>query len=312
MHDKGTVLIVDDNAEAVSILERYLKSRGYETKVAFDGKTGLDIAQTEPVDLILLDVLMPAMNGYEVCQALQEDPSTADIVIIFMTVKDAAEDIIQGLSLGARDYILKPYNLEVVEARVSAALRVKKLNDRLKIENREMSDETYTDLTTGLRNRRFLIERLQEEAERAMRYGHPLAMVLLDVDDFDEISARKGQEERALLLAEVAVVLKSYSRSFDILARIEEGLFAAVLPDIALDDAVTYAGKIREEVESRKVLWPFKTSSPSVRVGIVASSGEFHMEGEEILEAALSALESARTNSSPAVVSRELSPVSTA
>jgi len=131
---RQTVLVVDDTPVNIDLLSDILR-KDYQVKAAVNGAKALDIARAEPMpDIILLDIMMPEMSGHEVCRQLKEDPNTADIPIIFVTAKSEVEDEKQGLDMGAVDYIIKPFNPEIVEARVRNQLSLHKQRDQLRVE----------------------------------------------------------------------------------------------------------------------------------------------------------------------------------
>lgn len=130
--EKQTILIVDDTPESIAIVISSLEGQ-YRVKVAISGEKGLQIAfSNDPPDLILLDVMMPGMDGYEVCSHLKKEPQTADIPIIFLTSKDEIEEEMRGLELGAVDYLIKPVSPPILLARVQTHLKIKKVSDYLK------------------------------------------------------------------------------------------------------------------------------------------------------------------------------------
>ena len=303
------VLVVDDDKDQVEILVEAIEGEGYRTAHAYDGDRALAIARQGDIDLILLDVIMPGRNGYEICKELKSDERTRDISIIFVTVKGAVQEVSGGLDLGAHDYITKPYNLPIAMARVRAALRAKKLQDRLRIENIELRDLTYTDELTGLRNTRYFYERLNEEVERAGRYGIPLSCLMIETDEFHEINRAFGRARKEDIIAEVGLVLKTYSRSFDIISRHENGQFWLLLPHTALVDALAHAERLRSRVEETIFFYPSAPSKVSIAIGVCSFGGE-QLEGEDLLNGAKEALAEAKSNSERRVVGNQLSTAS--
>ena len=228
------VLIVDDEKDEVDILVEAVEDEGYRTAAAYNGEEALAIARKGDIDLVLLDVMMPRKDGYQVCEELKSDDRTRDISVIFVTAKGAVEDVSGGLDLGAHDYITKPYNIPIAMARVRAALRAKSLQDRLQQQNIELRDLTYTDELTGLRNSRYFDERLGEEVARCTRYDFPLSCLVLEVDEYKEVGNQFGRAPEDDIIGEVGMVLKTNSRSFDIVAREEGSRFWALLPHTPL------------------------------------------------------------------------------
>ncbi len=243
------ICVVDDCVDEATVLCDGLKLFGYDAVPAYSGNEALARCQNETIHLVLLDVGLPDVDGYEVCRQLKKDRRTADIPVIFVTARGSTRDVAHGYDLGAIDYVAKPYNLPIIIIHVDAALRTRQGNLDLISGPYLPADPVYTDQLTGLRNRRFLYERLQEETEKAHRYRYPVSCMMLELDE----GATKKTDRRMLslddMLVEVAMAMRNSSRAFDILARYDDTQFAAVLPHIQLPDAVSYANKIRQEVE---------------------------------------------------------------
>ncbi len=243
---------------------------GYSAFAVHTGAEALEACLKGGVDLVLLDVCFPDIDGYEVCKRLKESPKSNEIIVIFVSVKGSKEDILKGYELGAADYITKPYNLPMVMVRVDAAMRSKSTRDRLPGEDDIIVDSAYTDHLTGLRNRRYLLERLQEEVEEAHRYDYPVSCVVFDVDDIRGIDAELGPVSLDDLLAELGMALRNYSRTYDVLARYDGTVFAAILPHTPLEQAILYATKILGEVDGTTFSDPSFPTEVKLSVGIVS------------------------------------------
>lgn len=284
------VCVVDDCVDEALVLCEGLKLHGYDAVMVHSGEEALKRISQGDVHLVLLDVSLPGMDGYEICRRLKADPETRDIPVIFVTAKGNADDVQLGYSLGAVDYIAKPYNLPIVMVRVDSALRSRELTDVVGINPDMYQDTCYTDSLTGLRNRRYLLERLQEEVEKAHRYGHPVSCVVVDVDEIRAVGQEAGNPDIDEVLVEVAVAMRQSSRNYDIIARVDSGLFAAVLPHAPLDDAVSYARKIEEEFgriedESGVSLFgtPAMPSDAKLRFGVVSCRNGSSRGAEEVI-----------------------------
>ena len=243
-----TICVVDDCRDETTVLCSGLHLFGYSTVAAYSGSEALEACRKGGVHLVLLDIGLPDIDGYEVCRLLKADPRTMDIPVIFVTARGSSEDVARGYDLGAADYVAKPYNLPIVIIHMEAALRTRQDYSGLISGPYLFTDPVYTDRLTGLRNRRFLVERLQEETEKAHRYRYPLSCLLLD---FEENNLEETALEQAGvddMLVEVAMALRCSSRAFDILARYDDTQFAAVLPHTGLPNAIAYANKIRNEI----------------------------------------------------------------
>ncbi|HID57223.1 TPA: diguanylate cyclase [Candidatus Poribacteria bacterium] len=239
---KKKVLVIDDIDDDIRIIEKGLKPFDYEVLKAKTGEEGLKIAKVEQPDVILLDIMMPGMDGYKVCEELRSDYATRDIPILFVSAKVETSDIIEGFQRGGDDYITKPFSLQELAARVNAAMRIKERQDNLKM-------MSITDELTGLYNRRYLNERLTEEIERARRYKYPISCLMLDLDHFKDVNDTYGHQVGDLVLEEFARILKNSTRVVDIVARYGGEEFLIVLPMTNLKGAQTLAERVRRNVE---------------------------------------------------------------
>jgi two-component system cell cycle response regulator len=304
---KFRVCVTDDCTETAAVLCEGLKLHSYEAIAVHTGEEAIKVCTTQKIDLILLDVCLPKMSGYDVCKCLRENPKTQDICVIFVTVKGAPEDVSRGFELGAADYITKPYNLPVVMLRVDAALRKKLEHERLRTQQEFFMDNSYTDYLTGLRNRRYLLERLQEEVEKAHRYDYPVSCVVFDVDEVRGLDEELGPVSLDDLLIEIAMTLRNHSRTYDVLARYDGTLFAAVLPHSPKDDARQYASKIMDEIGSTTFSDPNFPTEAKVSVGIVACQNGSARGAEFVLGEAMRALLQAKSLPEERLVARNLS-----
>lgn len=170
------ILIDDDDPTSIITLGEVLKDK-YDIFVATNGEEALKRAKNELTDLILLDIMMPGMDGYEVCRRLKEDKVTEKIPVIFITSKNSEEDEAVGLELGAVDYFTKPFRIPIIKARIKNHLELKRKSDIL-------ASLSFTDGLTGVANRRRFDEAVEYEWKRAQRSSQPLSLILIDIDDF--------------------------------------------------------------------------------------------------------------------------------
>lgn len=188
MPNRATVLIVDDEVSNIEIMNAVLEDH-YEICFATSGEQALEVARTALPDIILLDVMMPGVDGYEVCVRLKNDRLLADVPVIFTTGLDDQEAEVRGLSLGAIDYVTKPINPVVLRARVSNHIELKRLRDQL-------AQMAVTDALTGLSNRRQLEVILTAEISRLAPAGAWLSVIMLDIDFFKLFNDTYGQPSR--------------------------------------------------------------------------------------------------------------------
>lgn len=301
------VCVVDDCAEEAEILCEGLRLHDYFALSANSGEEGLRLCQEEGVNLVLLDVGLPDIDGYEVCRRLKADMNTRDISVIFVTAKGSPRDVRQGYDLGAVDFIVKPYNLPFIMVRVENAMRTLQGKSTSPSQHDSLPDLVYTDHLTGLRNRRFLMERLQEEAEKSHRHHYPLSCLVADIDEVVGLDTELGAASMDDVLVEVALALRNASRGYDILARFDGALFAAVLPHTGLEDAVRYAKKMQEEVDSMTFSEPCFPTSAKVSFGIVTCHDNGKgCDAEEILGEAMRALLKAKSRNTDPIHAKQL------
>jgi diguanylate cyclase (GGDEF)-like protein len=299
------ICVVDDCVDEVAVLCDGLNLFGYESVAAYSGKEALEHCQTGDIDLVLLDVGLPDIDGYEVCRRLKAHPVTADIPVIFVTARGSSVDVAHGYDLGAIDYVAKPYNLPIIIIHVDAALRTRQSSQELISGPFILTDPVYTDALTGLRNRRFLIERLQEEAEKAHRYRYPVSCMMLELEETTLPSPDKTIPSLEDMLVEVAIAMRNSSRTFDILARYDDTQLAAVLPHIQMQDAIAYANKIQQEVDAAIQSGPWDEARTDLPFGIVTCiNGVRAPSVDELLGEAMRNLFRAKSGSSERISAR--------
>lgn len=238
------IMIVEDDPSINALMALTLRVEDYEVIQARDGEQALRLLETQQPDLILLDVMMPRISGYEVARTLQDNPATAHIPIIFVTAKAAMEDRVRGLDL-AVDYVCKPFAAPELLARVRVALRMQQLQEELRISNEQLRHLATTDVLTSLSNRRHFDSAFADEVNRAQRYSHSIALVLFDLDHFKKINDRHGHEQGDAALRAFGEVLRNSSRRIDTVARMGGEEFTAVLPETDEEGARAFAEKVR-------------------------------------------------------------------
>lgn len=237
------VLIVDDSPTNIHALYAILSTE-HEVLFATNGEEALEVAARERPDLVLLDVVMPGLNGYQVLAALKREPATSQIPVIFVTAMGDIEDEAKGLSMGAIDYIIKPFSPGIVRIRVNNQLELKRHRDLL----RELSTR---DGLTGIANRRAFDEKLQQEWQRGMRSQSSLALVMIDVDHFKAFNDRYGHTDGDDCLRRVARALTVVPmRAADLVARMGGEEFGCILPDTDEIGARKVAEEMRLQIAS--------------------------------------------------------------
>lgn len=243
------VLLIDDSPQMHRLVDAWLRSDPVELLHANDGKSGLEVAQTTPVDMVLLDVDMPDVSGFDVCRQFKSDPSLSAVPIVFLTGASSPEDRVAGLNLGAVDYIVKPFHPAEFQARVRATLRTKQLVDLLR-------ERAQIDGLTALRNRAFLDDRLGGELASLARRPGTLSCLMIDLDHFKQINDRHGHLVGDEVLRAVAGVLVENTRVEDVVTRYGGEEFVMLTPGVSLEGALSLAERLRvgiERVEVRRV-----------------------------------------------------------
>lgn len=240
------LLVVDDQPINIQALHQIFHT-DYQVFKATSGQGALDFCATNQPDLILLDVLMPGMDGHEVCRRLKANPLTRDIPIIFVTAQSDPYEIEEGFALGAADFITKPVHAVVVRARVQTQIKVKQQADMLR-------SFAYVDGLTGITNRRGFDETIDREWRRCQRSGQPLGLILIDIDFFKGYNDRYGHQEGDACLQQVAATLKAHlGRAQDLVARYGGEEFVCLMPESELSGVRAKAEELRRAVAALQI-----------------------------------------------------------
>jgi diguanylate cyclase (GGDEF)-like protein len=264
------VLIAEDNRDLRDIVARMAKTLGHEVAVASTGKEALRYVHEQQPDIVLLDVMMPEMTGFEFCQALQEEESARDVHIIITSARDALEDKVKGLELGAADYLTKPFSLAELRARLQVGERIVRHRKSIKEQKAQLEHLAREDMLTGLSNRRHFEERLHEEWQRALRYGHSVTLLLCDIDHFKQVNDLYGHACGDAVLKEVGQTLLSGSRTSDVVARYGGEEFVVLLCEATLEQALVGAERLRAAVKARSFDHPSGSFHVTMSVGVAS------------------------------------------
>ncbi len=261
----ASVVIVDDDSNQLVALAAILGGT-CDLRLARTGREALRLARLEPPDLVLLDVELPDIDGYEVCRRLKLDPLTSDLPVVFLTSHHDEKAEIKALRGGAADFIGKPPREAVVQARVANLVRMKRMADQLR-------SEATTDGLTGLANRSQLDRTIHIEWLRAVRGGHSLAVLMVDVDHFKAYNDHNGHLAGDGALRKVAAALKgSVHRPADVVARYGGEEFMFLLPETDLAGAGKVARAAREAVLAAQLPHPTSPVQPLITVSIGMSA----------------------------------------
>jgi diguanylate cyclase (GGDEF)-like protein len=270
------ILIVDDHEDNIELLRARLESWGYTTESAMDGGQALEKVEAAPPDLILLDVMMPHIDGMEVARRVKSNTNLPFIPIIMQTALDTTEDKVEGLEAGADDYITKPIEFPELKARVRSMLRIKRLQEELEERERQLLEAnerlrymSQTDGLTGLDNRRHLEQQLDAMFAHAKRLNEPLSCVMCDLDRFKTVNDSYGHQAGDAVLKQFARILKNEAREkVDRVGRYGGEEFMLLLPGTVLDAAVTFSERVRKEVESRTFTFDSGTIKRTASFGV--------------------------------------------
>jgi diguanylate cyclase (GGDEF)-like protein len=306
---KAKLLLIDDSEAQSNQIGQALLRLGYDVVRASSGMEGLRLARSASPDLILLDVVMADIDGFAVCRWLKMNAETRDIPVIMLTVRSALADRVEGLNIGADDYLPKPFADEELEARIFAALRVKAAHAELRGRNQELESMLHsvealasTDALTGLFNRRRFADVLKREFAVTKRYRNTLSCLLLDLDHFKAINDRFGHDAGDQVLKEVGRRITSSLREVDLAARYGGEEFVILLPHTSKSDARIVAERLLQNVRKQ----PFKFGSEQVTIttsiGCAGNSDVLTNNAEDMVKAADIALYQAKGSGRDRVV----------
>lgn len=317
---RSTILIVDDNQTNLRIATAYLQMNQFEILTARDGRAGLENVHLAHPDLILLDVHMPVIDGFEMCRILKADPRTTAIPVIFMTAQTNIEAIIQGFEVGGVDYIAKPFHLEELLARVTTHLTIFRLQRELQAEilehkqtevalrkaNLELQRLAVLDELTQIANRRRFDQYLEVEWSQPQPAG--LSLILCDIDSFKSYNDGYGHPAGDHCLRLIAQALRrAIGRAKDLVARYGGEEFAAILPNTDLQGALAVAQTMRDEIYALQIPHAFSAINKLVTISMGVSSiiPSRHQSPSILIAAADEALYEAKNTGRDRIVSSE-------
>lgn len=288
------ILIIDDSRLITQFGKSILTGKGHEVLTADSGELGLEMALRDQPDLVLLDVILPGMDGYQICRKLKTTAQSQDIPVIMLTSKAEPADKIKGLELGAVDYVTKPFDAGELIARVNTHLRMKELYEALQEKNRQLQEMVNRDGLTDLFNHRFFHEHLTREMDRVLRYGGVISCVIIDIDFFKKVNDTYGHQAGDLILKDVAGILQKGIRDSDLAARYGGEEFALILLQTEPQTAILISERIRSQIAAR----PFLSVEPTLHITASFGIASFPSPGiqaeRDLVEAADQALYQAK------------------
>ncbi|MDQ1391789.1 MAG: two-component system, cell cycle response regulator [Acidimicrobiaceae bacterium] len=273
--DQPLVLVVDDDADIRFLISHVLERHGCRVLQAADAASALTTCDGNALDLALVDIGLPGMDGLDLLRAIKDNLVDHHVPVVLVTARALASDVATGLGLGASDYLRKPFETSELIARVEAALKVKRLQDQLREQNRELARLTMTDTLTGAFNRRHLDESILAVCRAAHRHGDVVSVLMIDVDHFKEVNDRHGHQAGDQVLTAVTKRLQGCLRTGDTLGRWGGDEFLILLPRTDHRGACALAERLRAAVADEATLVDVGVSQPSsaARLTVTISVG---------------------------------------
>ncbi len=285
MNTKHDILVVDDNATNRKILVRAFEKDGYDVREAADGFLAVDLVHERHPSLLLLDIMMPGRDGFEVCEILKADAETSEIPIIFVTAKSESEDIERAFAVGGCDYVTKPFRLSEVRARVSVHLslqnaqsalvdrnlRLEKMSQVVAETNLKLARQARTDSLTSLFNRRAWEECVTTEHDRHIRHESAYSILMIDVDQFKTYNDTLGHQAGDRCLEAVAECLTKSCRTTDVVGRYGGEEFVILAPESDLESALLLGERVRAAVAALEIEHPASTVANHVTISLGAA-----------------------------------------
>jgi diguanylate cyclase (GGDEF)-like protein len=291
-----TIAIVDDDAAIRRLLNFYLTRAGYRTVECTTGEEARVMLASLPWDLAILDRRLPDMDGVVLAQELKSNKDLRARYVIMLTGEDEQADKIEGLELGADDYITKPFQYPELLARIRAAKRIVDLQKELTEANKRLELLSITDGLTRLYNHRYFQDELARAFEESMRYERPLSLAIVDIDFFKKVNDTYGHAVGDEVLKCVSKIFRESVRATDLVARYGGEEFAVMMPETELADAITFAEKIRSLVESTIADTQAGPLKVTVSIGVAAAPRTRARSAKEMVVHADKALYRAKRN----------------
>jgi diguanylate cyclase (GGDEF)-like protein len=262
------ILVVDDISDNLQMLGVILEEAGYITTFAPGGEQALNRLKTVKPDLILLDLMMPQMNGLELCQNLKNNENYRDIPIIFISATNESKFILEAFELGAVDYIIKPFDLDELLARIKVHLQFKNTQDQLKQAMINLGKLATIDTLTGIPNHRYLLIIAEQEINRASRYNYPLSVLMMDIDNFKKINDKYGHSIGDKFLQLIAQTTSRNLRKDDCFVRLGGEEFLIILPHTTTRFALEAAQRTRQLIGDLSLVINQEVIQVTVSIGL--------------------------------------------
>jgi two-component system cell cycle response regulator len=281
------VLLVDDEPDIRRVVAAKLRGAGYTVETAGDGAEACEKIREAPPHIVLLDMMMPGMSGLEVCRWIRNQPAVQHAYVIFLTAKSQVGDRVSGLDAGADDYVVKPFDLNELMARVRAG-------ERRHTNVHALKEQAVRDALTGLYGKQVFWVFLEKEFHRARRYAYALAVVVVDMDNLKAVNDSHGHLAGDAAIRAVGCILETSRRSSDIAVRFGGDEFVLLLPQTDLAGAQVVAERIRQAVENASIEHAENAFSLTVSVGFACTDACSAGTPEELFELADAACRDAK------------------
>jgi two-component system cell cycle response regulator len=289
-----TILVADDDHQARQYIATLLKKHGMNVEFAQDGARAVARAREQGVDLVLLDIMMPGLDGLDCCRLIKGITQDAFLPVILLTARTDTDSRVSGLRIGADDYVCKPFDDRELLARVSNLVRLKRMHDQINEAKGRLEQLAVKDELTDLYNYRYLHTRLSEEFKRSERYRDPLACVMLDIDHFKRVNDRWGHDIGDAVLRETSARVRKAVREIDVVTRYGGEEFLLVLPSTNFSGALAVADRVWRAVGTDPYQLPVGEERVSISVGVAVFPSRDIKSKDQLIKAADKALYQAK------------------
>ena len=293
---KSRILIADDDRVTREYVAGLLRGQGFEVETTDEGQKAIDRVSKGSVDLVLLDIIMPGLSGLDTCRLIKAMTQDSFLPVVLLTARSDTDSRVEGLRIGADDYVSKPFDERELLARVGAMLRIKRLHDDVQAAKEKLAHLAVHDELTGLYNYRYLHTRLNEEFKRAERYRDPLACAMIDIDHFKQVNDTHGHAVGDAILREVSSRLRAAVREIDVVARYGGEEFLLVLPSTHFSGALTVADRVWRSMSTTPIEVDGREHSITISLGVALFPSRDVRTKDQLLKASDKALYQAKAD----------------
>jgi diguanylate cyclase (GGDEF)-like protein len=291
------ILVADDQPLDRSVLRLALEKWGYTVVEAADGNEAMShLTGPDAPGLAILDWMMPGMSGLEICEQVRYEGRQRYTYILLLTSKDEKQDLLEGLSAGADDYIVKPVDMNELQVRLRAGRRILELQEELIATREELRVQATRDFLTGVWNRGMIMRKLHEEIDRASRKNDAIGVIMCDIDHFKQINDTHGHPAGDAVLVEVASRMQGAIRSYDALGRFGGEEFLVICPGTDAAGVLKLGDRLREVICATPIEIGDKSVHVTASFGVTARQSSAPCEIDQVISEADSALYSAKRN----------------